>query len=259
MSCLVPPAVDSLWCTTTIRLPRCSRAETILHVWAVFKIFLDSGSRRVWGRAIQFSVFSSFRKGGQGGFLGSAAPKSPQAPHCSGSCPSGSLCLVLGLTAPGGSRSVADPSPTAPTRGCVTAVVWSSACGAPSHGRWAGRPGRPASAPPSASRCSLGAAPLALAASCTPTSFCTSFSLHDSAQQEPSAAPPALQALLYQSLQAALIAFESALQAAVPPEQPQQRRLPVTSHPSCLCPAARACCRQGWLAAGRPQHRLGGC
>ena len=43
------------------------------------------------------------------------------------------------------------------------------------------------------------------------------------------------------------------------PEEPQQRRLPVTSHPSCLCPAARACCRQGWLAAGRPQHRLGGC
>ena len=187
MSCLVPLAVDSLWCTTTIRLPRCSRAETILHVWAVFKIFLDSGSRRVWGRAIQFSVFSSFRKGGQGGFLGSAAPKSPLAPHCSGSCPSGSLCLVLGLTAPGGSRSVADPSPTAPTRGCVTAVVWSSACGAPSHGRWVGRPGRPASAPPSASRCSLGAAPLTLAASCTPTSFCTSFSLHDSA---PRAVPP---------------------------------------------------------------------
>jgi hypothetical protein len=27
-------------------------------------------------------------------------------------------------------------------------------------------------------------------------------------------------------------------QAAVPPEQPQERRLPVTSHPSCLCPAA---------------------
>jgi hypothetical protein len=39
------------------------------------------------------------------------------------------------------------------------------------------------------------------------------------------------------------------LQAAVPPAQPQERRLPVTSHPSCLCPAARACCRQGWLAA----------
>jgi len=45
---------------------------------------------------------------------------------------------------------------------------------------------------------------------------------------------------------------------AVPPEQPQPRRLPVTSHPAWPCPAARACCRQGWLAAGAPGWRGSG-
>src|SRR4029453_4645238 len=46
-------------------------------------------------------------------------------------------------------------------------------------------------------------------ASCTPTSVCTSGSLHDNAQQEPAAAPPRVPERLNQSLQAALRAFES--------------------------------------------------
>jgi hypothetical protein len=49
--------------------------------------------------------------------------------------------------------------------------------------------------PPSASRGCPYAVPLAMAASGTPARVCTRLSLHDSAQQEPSAAPPALQEL----------------------------------------------------------------
>jgi hypothetical protein len=62
--------------------------------------------------------------------------------------------------------------------------------------------------PPSASRGCPYAVPLVLEACCTPARVCTRFSLHDSAQQEPSAAPPRVRARLNQSLKA-LIAFES--------------------------------------------------
>ena len=127
---------------------------------------------------------------------------------------------------------------------------------------------------PSASRGCACAAPHVVAACCTPTNFCTSFSLHDRAQQEPSAAPPALQALVYQSLQAAALSTlasvfkrRSALQAAalstlasvfkqrsaVLPEQPQPRRRPVPSPPSWPRPAARA----GGLQPLRPGARGG--
>src|SRR5215831_13697348 len=59
-----------------------------------------------------------------------------------------------------------------------------------------GRHGHPTSCPPpSASRGCPYAVPLAMAASGTPARVCTRLSLHDSAQQEPSAAPPALQEL----------------------------------------------------------------
>ena len=74
---------------------------------------------------------------------------------CSGASPPESLCVVLRLRVPA-------PSPAA--------VVWSCACDSPSAdggGLAVLRPARP----PSASCCSLGAAPLALAASCTPTSW----------------------------------------------------------------------------------------
>ena len=76
-----------------------------------------------------------------------------------------------------------------------------------------------------------------------------------SLSRRPSAAPPALQELLYQSLQAliasltALIAFES-----VPSKPPQPRWQPVPSHPSCPCPAARGGAR--WR--GAPRARPGG-
>jgi hypothetical protein len=62
---------------------------------------------------------------------------------------------------------------------------------------------------------------------------CFSLSLHDSAQQEISAAPPALPALLYQSLQAA-------------PTAPAARHQPLGQ----AVPCGAACCWQGWLAAG---------
>src|SRR5437762_11734076 len=107
-----------------------------------------------------------------------------------------------------------------PARGCQPPVLGPPpAVSSHAADGWRGltvlRPART----PSASRGCACAAPLVLAACCTPTNFCISFSLHDRAQQEPSTAPPALQALLYQSLPAALIAFEPApaRAAAVPP------------------------------------------
>jgi hypothetical protein len=63
-------------------------------------------------------------------------------------------------------------------------------------------------APPSASRGCPYAGPLVLEACCTPARVCTRLSLHDSAQQEPSAAPPRVRTRLNQLLKA-LTAFES--------------------------------------------------
>jgi hypothetical protein len=54
-------------------------------------------------------------------------------------------------------------------------------------------------------------------------------------------------------LERGLIAFES-----VPSKPPQPRGQPVPSPPSWPCPAARACCRQGWLAAGALAQRGAG-
>ncbi len=168
---------------------------------------------------------------------------------------------------------VANASPSTPARGCQPPVLGPPPAVA-SHAAdgWRGltvlRPART----PSASRGCACAAPLVVAACCTPTNFCTSFSLHDRAQQEPSAAPPALQALVYQSLQAAALSTlasvfkrRSALQAAalstlasvfkqrsaVLPEQPQPGRRPAPSPPSWPCPAARA----GGLQPLRPRAR----
>ena len=64
--------------------------------------------------------------------------------------------------------------------------------------------------PPSASRGCPYAVPLVLEACCTPARVCTRLSLHDSAQQEPTAAPPRVRARLNQSLKA-LIAFDPPL------------------------------------------------
>ncbi len=138
---------------------------------------------------------------------------------------------------------VANASPSTPARGCQPPVLGPPPAVA-SHAAdgWRGltvlRPART----PSASRGCACAAPLVVAACCTPTNFCTSFSLHDRAQQEPSAAPPALQALLYQSLQAAALSTLASVfkqRSAVLPEQPQPGRRPAPSPPSWPCPAAR--------------------
>ena len=66
-----------------------------------------------------------------------------------------------------------------------------------------------------------------------------------------------------QCLAGARRSASSVARAFVVGSQPQPRRLPVTSHPSWLCPAARAC---GLTAANRagqplagPRDRLGGC
>src|SRR5712691_1232862 len=90
---------------------------------------------------------------------------------------------------------------------------------------------------PSASRCCACAAPLVVEACGTPARFCTSFSLHDSAQQEPSAAPPALQELLYQSLQAALIAFESSASRLIAFESVLPSSSPSSSPSRAGCPS----------------------
>jgi hypothetical protein len=128
--------------------------------------------------------------------------------------------VVLRLTAPGGSLT----RPRQPSSGPAPAIP----------PLLMGRHGRPTSCPPPQRVPRLPVCrTLAMAASGTPTSFCTRFSLHDSAQQEPSAAPPALHELLYQSLQAALIPFK-----------PRSSRLnqPQPGNPSragCLLPATR--------------------
>jgi hypothetical protein len=122
--------------------------------------------------------------------------------------------------------------------------------------------------PPSASRGCPCAAPLVLAACCTPARVCISLSfvlaarcpiVYTRLSRRPSAALTALQELLYQSLQA-LIAFESATPGQPPPEQLQPCRLPVPSHPSCPCAAVQAgslpaASSAGAGRAGRPQAR----
>src|SRR5215510_4058536 len=54
------------------------------------------------------------------------------APHGSGASPPGSLCVVLRLTAPGGSLTRPDHAGLY----VPAARVWSSACGLPAHRRW---------------------------------------------------------------------------------------------------------------------------
>ena len=81
---------------------------------------------------------------------------------------------------------VANASPSTPARGCQPPVLGPPPAVA-SHAAdgWRGltvlRPART----PSASRGCACAAPHVVAACCTPTNFCTSFSLHDRAQQGP--------------------------------------------------------------------------
>jgi hypothetical protein len=147
------------------------------------------------------------------------------------------------------------------------ARVWSSACGLPAHRRWVVRADGSASCShpqgvPRLRVCripSLGSVlharmrvhPSLARARCL--IVCTNLS------RRPPAAPPALQALLYQSLQR-----RSAILPEQPQQQPQRRRLPVPRLPSCPCPAARAgCCRGaarggGWQAAGGQRHAGGG-
>jgi hypothetical protein len=89
--------------------------------------------------------------------------------------------------------------------------------------------------PPSASRGCSCAAPLVLAACCTPARVCISLSFVLAARC------PIVCTRLSRRPSAALVAFES-----VTPEQLQPCRLPVPSHPSCPCAAVRA----GGLPAG---------
>src|SRR5262245_60407996 len=115
-----------------------------------------------------------------------------------------------------------------------------------------------AKAPPSASRGCSCAAPLVLAACCTPARVCISLSFVLAARcpivcthlsRRPSAALTALQELLYQSLHA-LVAFESVI-----PEQLQPCRLPVPSPLSCPCAAVRAGGLPAASSAGQPLAR----
>ena len=117
--------------------------------------------------------------------------------------------------------------------------------------------------PPSASRGCSCAAPLVLAACCTPARVCISLSFVLAARcpivctrlsRRPSAALTALQELLYQSLQV-LVAFESVTPEQPPPEQLQPCRLPVPSHPSCPCAAVRAGGLLAASSAGQPLAR----
>jgi len=94
--------------------------------------------------------------------------------------------------------------------------------------------------PPSASRGCSRAAPLVLAACCTPARVCLSLSFVLAARcpivctrlsRRPSAALTALQELLYQSLQA-LVAFES-----VPPSSLSPISLPPSSSSRAGCPS----------------------
>jgi hypothetical protein len=87
--------------------------------------------------------------------------------HCPGACPPRSLRLVLRLTAPGGSLT----RPPQPSSGPEPEVAPLAARG------WGGKAVLRPARTPSASRCSLGAAPLAFAACSTPTRVCTSLSL----------------------------------------------------------------------------------
>ncbi len=97
---------------------------------------------------------------------------------------------------------------------------------------------------PSASRCSLGAAPLALAASCTPTSFCTSFSLHDSAQQEPSAC---INLCKQRSSR-----LNPLFKQQSPPSSPSSAGCPsAATRPVCALRRGPAAGRAGWPLAGR--------
>jgi len=132
----------------------------------------------------------------------------------------------------------------------------------PSHGRWVGKPGRPASASPqraplwpvcripcrgSVLHARTRVHPSLARARCP--IVCTRLS------RRPSAAPPASQELCMRLLKQ----FSSRLQLspepfeAAPSEQPQ---LPVTSHPSCPCPTARAGGLPAASSAGQPLARL---
>ena len=113
--------------------------------------------------------------------------RSRPTPDCSGAYPPRSLCLVRRLTAPGGSLTrprqlSSGPAPAIPPL-LLGAEAWPSyvlptpparpaAARMPYPSPWQ-RPARPS----------------------TPARVCTRLSLHDSAQQEPSAVPPALQEL----------------------------------------------------------------
>src|SRR2546428_2462297 len=221
MSCLVPPAVDSLWCTTTIRLPRCSRAETILHVWAVFKIFWIVAPD-VFGAGPFSSQFSPPFVKGAGGISRECRPKIPPGPpllrlvsvrkplpgprpdrawwvaECRGSVPDRSDAwvrhsrrLVLRLRCP-----FARP---------VGGEAWPSCVSAPQR--------------------------VPLLPWCRTPPLGSVLHAHK---------------LLHQFLAARQCPPSS------PPEQPQPRRLPVTSHLSWPCPAARACGLPAADRAGQP-------
>src|SRR5262249_17823799 len=124
---------------------------------------------------------------GRGGWRRGALPRERQVQAgdgepCSERYPPRSLRVVRRLTAPGGSLTRPRQLSSGPAPAIPPLLL--------------GRHGRPTSGPPpSASRGCPYTVPLAMAASGTPARVCTRLSLHDSAQQEPSVAPPALQEL----------------------------------------------------------------
>jgi hypothetical protein len=158
---------------------------------------------------------------------------------------------------PDRTRWVADSSPIMRARGCHSARVWPCACGPPPRGRWVRRHDHLRQRLPIAPCCCPCAASLALAASCTPARVCTSLSLRlavPSCASVSAAAPPQrLQRCKRLCLR--LLKQSPRVVCSRPPEQPQQRRLPVTSHPSCPCPAARACGLPAAARAGQPLAR----
>ncbi len=79
---------------------------------------------------------------------------------------------------------------------------------------------------PRASRGCSCAVSLALAAYCTPPSVCTRCSLHDSAQQESSAAPPALPARCSRALQPRAALLSRRHRVCISPSLRQLRPLP---------------------------------
>jgi hypothetical protein len=130
------------------------------------------------------------------------------------------------------------------------------ACGLP-RGRWVKRHDHLRQRIPIAPCCCPCAASLALAASCTPARVCTSLSLMLAVPScaSVSAATPPQRLQRCKRFCLRLLQQSPRVVCSSPPEQSQQRRLPVTSHPSCPCPAARACGLPAADRAGQPLAR----